>query len=213
MPDKKSPITVALVEDDIRIRRAMALILDSADDCRCIGQYRSGEEAIEALPQLAPRVIIMDINLPGIDGVGCVRQLIARRVQSQILMLTVHKESDTIFAALAAGAMGYLVKPVRAEVLLEAVRDVFGGGAPMTGSIARKVVQAFQSRAPQSAATDQLSPREREILNLLSQGFLYKEIAEELNTSYATVRTHIERIYTKLHVHSRAQAVARFLSR
>lgn len=207
------PITVAIVEDDIRIRRTLAMILDRASDCRCVGQYASGEDAIDALPSLAPRVIVMDINLPGINGVECVRRLVDQGVKSHILMLTVHRDTDTIFDALAAGAVGYLVKPVHAGDLLAAVRDVFGGGAPMTSSIARKVVQAFRTGSAKRSPSDNLSPRECEILQMLAEGFLYKEIADKLESSYATVRTHIERIYEKLHVHSRAQAVARFLKR
>ena len=206
------PITVALVEDDDRIRRTVAMILDRAGDCRCVGKYGTGEEAVAAIPALAPHVIIMDINLPGISGVDCVHQLVESGVKSQVLMLTVHKDADAIFDALAAGAGGYLVKPVPAEQLLAAVRDIYGGGAPMTSSIARKVVQSFKSTPP-SGVSDDLSPRERNILDLLAQGFMYKEIADKLNASYATVRTHIEHIYEKLHVNSRAQAVAKSLQR
>ena len=134
------PINVALVEDDDRIRRTVALILNRASDCRCIGQYGTGEEAVSAIPSLAPQVIIMDINLPGMDGVECVRQLVAQGVKSQFLMLTVHKDADAIFDALAAGAGGYLVKPIPSAQLLAAVRDVYCGGVPMTSSIARKVI-------------------------------------------------------------------------
>ena len=205
-------ITVALVEDDDRIRRTVAMILDRATDCRCVGQYGTGEDAVAAIPALAPQVIIMDINLPGISGVDCVRQLVELGVKSHVLMLTVHKDSDVIFDALAAGAGGYLVKPVPAVQLLAAVRDIFGGGAPMTSSIARKVVQSFKSAAPEKVSDD-LSPRERDILDLLAQGFMYKEIADKLDSSYATVRTHIEHIYEKLHVNSRSQAVAKSLHR
>ena len=211
MKISSTPITVALVEDDIRIRRTLALMLSRAHDCRCVGQYRSGEEAVAALPAQPPSVIIMDINLPGINGIECVRQLVAQGVTSPILMLTVHKDTDAIFEALAAGAVGYLVKPVPAAQLLAAVRDVYGGGAPMTLSIARKVVQSFQSTAAAARpATQTLSAREHEILELLAQGFMYKEIADRLASSYATIRTHIEHIYEKLHVNSRAQAVARY---
>jgi DNA-binding NarL/FixJ family response regulator len=208
-----NPITVALVEDDVRIRRTLVMTLDRAADCLCVGQYGSGEEAVAAIPAEQPRVIIMDINLPGMNGIECVRQLVAKGVQSHILMLTVHKDSDAIFNALAAGAVGYLLKPVPAEQLLGAVRDVYGGGAPMTSSIARKLVQVFRDRTPASPSAGDLSPREQEILTLLSQGFMYKEIAMELNTSYSTVRTHIERIYEKLHVNSRSMAVAKFMNR
>ncbi len=211
MTSPDNPITVAIVEDDERISRTLAMILDDAADCRCVGQYRSGEEAVAAIPAQAPRVIIMDVNLPGINGVECVRRLVAKGVASHILMLTVHKDTDVIFEALAAGATGYLVKPVQAEQLLAAVRDIYGGGAPMTSSIARKVVQTFH-RQP-AAAGEALSARETEVLDWLAKGHSYKEIAEQMNVSYSTVHTHIERIYKKLHVSSRAQAVARHLRR
>jgi len=201
-----APITVALVEDDVRIRRALALILDHSPACRCVGQYSRGEEAVPALCAAPPQVVIMDINLPGMDGVECVRQLAARGLPSHILMLTVHKDSDAIFAALAAGATGYLVKPVPAAQLLAAVSDIHNGGAPMTSSIARKVVQAFQR--PPAAPGEALSAREAEVLTRLSRGESYKEIAEQLQVSYWTVHTHIGRIYKKLQVHSRAQAIA-----
>lgn len=216
---KASPrkITVALVEDDDRIRRTLAMILNRTADCLCTGQYGSAEDAIAGITTQPPSLIIMDINLPGISGVECVRKLVQQGVKSQILMLTVHKDTDAIFDALAAGAIGYLVKPVPAAQLLAAVRDAHGGGAPMTSSIARKLVQTFQHMAsaqqpaqqPVQRHDDGLSPREREILELLAQGFLYKEIAANLGTSYATVRTHVERIYDKLHVNSRSQAVAK----
>ncbi len=214
MNTPENPITVAIVEDDVRIRRALALVLEGTDDCRCAAACRSGEEALEVIPPLEPSVIIMDINLPGIDGVETVRRLVDLGVASHILMMTVHRDSDTIFEALAAGAAGYLVKPVQSAQLLESVRDIFGGGAPMTSSIARKVVQAFRDGAARPAASPvSLSPREQEILAMLSEGFLYKEIAEKLGSTYSTVRTHIEHIYEKLHVHSRSQAVAKFLKR
>jgi len=210
MTTRNTPITVALVEDDDRISRTLAMLLQRAADCRCVGQYRSAEEAVEALPALAPSVIIMDINLPGISGIECVRRLVELGVQSHVLMLTVNMDADAIFEALSAGAVGYLVKPVPAAQLLAAVRDVYGGGAPMTLSIARKVVQSFHQGTPKSKLPHGLAPRENEILELLAQGFMYKEIADKLGATYATVRTHIERIYVKLHVNSRAMAVSKF---
>lgn len=208
-PDNSPPpITVAIVEDDERISRTLAMILDDAADCRCVGQYGSGEAAVAAIPAQAPRVIIMDVNLPGINGVECVRQLVAKGVAAHILMLTVHKDTDVIFEALTAGATGYLVKPVQAAQLLESVRDIYGGGAPMTSSIARKVVQTFH-RKPVAPGGEALSARETEVLDWLAKGHSYKEIAEQMKVTYSTVHTHIERIYKKLHVSSRAQAVAR----
>ena len=165
------------------------------------------------IPARPPQVVLMDIDLPGLDGVACVRQLADKLPALQVLMLTVFKDADSIFEALAAGAVGYLVKPVRAAELLTAIRDVHGGGAPMTSGIARKVVQMFQQGRPSPRELENLSPREQEVLDLLAQGFLYKEIADRLTVSYATIRTHVERIYQKLRVRSRSQAVAQYLRR
>ena len=205
------PITVAIVEDDPQVRRTIANIIDRADGCRCVGEYGSAEEALAGIPQGQPQVVLMDIDLPGISGVECVRRLGEQAAQSHVLMLTVYKDTDSIFDALSAGAVGYLVKPVRAAQLIEAIHDVYGGGAPMTSGIARKVVQLFQKSRPSAEEVDTLSPREQEVLDYLAQGYLYKEIAERIGSSYSTIRTHIERIYHKLHVRSRAQAVARYL--
>ena len=202
-----TPITVVLVEDDARIRRVLSAILDNSQNSRCVGQYDSGEEAVSAIPELSPHVIIMDINLPGINGVECVRQLVAKGVTAQILMLTVHNDTGALFDALEAGATGYLVKPVPAEQLLAAVQDIYGGGAPMTSSIARRVVQRFRRTSP--IAGESLSERETQVLQWLVKGHSYKEIAAELKINYTTINTYIRRIYKKLHVNSRAEAVAR----
>jgi DNA-binding NarL/FixJ family response regulator len=206
-------IQVAIVEDDARVRRTLADIIRRATDCECTSEYATAEAAISGVPLRPPQVILMDIDLPGMNGVECVRRLADKVPQTQILMLTVYKDTDSIFEALAAGAVGYLVKPVRAAQLLAAIRDVYGGGAPMTSSIARKVVQMFRQGRPSPHEVENLSPREQEVLDYLAQGFLYKEIADRIGVSYATIRTHIERIYHKLHVRSRSQAVARYFSR
>ncbi|MEN9573227.1 MAG: hypothetical protein RL514_1082 [Verrucomicrobiota bacterium] len=205
------PITVAIVEDDVRIRRSLATMLGTAGDIECVGQFASAEDALAKLPALKPRVVFMDINLPGMSGVECVRELAAIGPKPQIVMLTSYDDSEAIFSSLSAGACGYLLKPIRTAQLLAAVRDVYSGGAPMSSQIARRVVETFNKPAApvQPSAAELLSAREREILQLLSTGFLYKEIADKLGISYSTVRTHIERIYEKLHVQSRAQAVAR----
>ena len=156
----------------------------------------------------------MDINLPGLNGVECVRQLKPQCPETQFIMLTVYEDTDNIFNALAAGATGYLLKRSSRQELLQAIRDVVDGGSPMTTHIARKVVQSFQRPLPRpTEATAELSPREREVLDLLAQGFLYKEIAERLGVSYETVHTHIRRIYEKLQVRTRTEAVAKFLKR
>jgi DNA-binding NarL/FixJ family response regulator len=204
-------ITVAIVEDDERIRRSLVTIIGREKDLECVASFPSAEAALEELPKLQPRVLLMDVNLPGIDGVECVRRLSGKLRATQILMLTVHEDSDVIFNSLSAGAKGYLLKPPRAAELVAAVRDVITGGSPMTSVIARKVVQSFAQGPVSSKETETLSPREIEVLELLSKGFAYKEIAAELNVSYSTVHTHIERIYDKLHVHSRTHAVAKYL--
>ena len=205
------PITVALVEDDPRIRRSLATMLGTAQDIECVGQFANAEDALRKIPALQPRVIFMDIHLPGMSGVDCVRELAAIEPKPQIVMLTSYDDSEAIFSSLSAGACGYLLKPIRTTQLLAAVRDVYSGGAPMSGQIARRVVATFNKPAPcvASAAVESLSQREQEILGLLAEGYLYKEIADKLGISYSTVRTHIERIYEKLHVQSRAQAVAK----
>lgn len=215
MPPKAStdnPITVAVVEDDARIRRSLLGILELADGVSCVGEFPTGEQAVAELPRLTPRVVIMDVNLPGMDGVACVRALANTIPETQILMLTVRQDTDIIFNALAAGASGYLLKPARAAELIAAVRDVSAGGAPMSSFIARKVVQSFQQRPAATAVTEGLSAREMEVLDLLSKGFAYKEIAARLGIAYGTVHVHVSRIYKKLHVQSRGQAVAKYLS-
>jgi len=212
-------IRVGIVEDDPGTRQALAGSLRGDPDVDCVGSYASAEEAVRELPERRPDVVIMDVNLPGRDGVQCVRDLVARLPAVQVVMLTVYDNTDVIFQSLAAGAKGYLLKPIRAAQLLAAVRDVIGGGAPLTSNIARKLVQAFAEPAAAPVARDAdperealeaaLSPREREVLELLARGYLYKEIASHFKVSYSTVHTHIERIYHKLHVRSRAQAVAK----
>jgi DNA-binding NarL/FixJ family response regulator len=210
-PFERMPITVAIVEDDAPLRASLAGILQRAPDCRCVGAFSSAEQALEEIPALLPQVVLMDINLPGMDGVQCVRRLADLIPKAQILMLTVHEDTDTIFESLSAGAAGYLLKPVRAAELLTAVKDVYAGGAPMTSHIARKVVQSFKRAGAGPDDGKQLSPRERDVLDFLVKGYSYKEVADQMGITYSTVHTHIEHISQKLHVQSRAQAVAKYL--
>jgi len=205
------PITVAIVEDDQKIRSSLATILGDEEGFQCCGAYESAEEALEELEELSPKVVLLDINLPGIDGIECARRLRGFENSPQIIMLTIRQDPEIIFDALSAGANGYLLKPPTAVELLESIRDVSKGGAPMTASIARRVVQSFRQPRPPSAEIEGLSPREREVLDLLSKGFAYKEVSAELGISYSTVQRHIERIYQKLHVHSATHAVAKYL--
>ena len=206
------PITVSIVEDIAPTRDLLASILDKAAGFECISRYGDGESAVAELPAQAPDVVLMDINLPGINGVECVRQLKPLLPGSQFMMLTVYEDSNHIFEALSSGATGYLMKNTPARELLAAIREIHSGGSPMAGNIARKIIQTFQAPVPEpAAAEDPLTAREKQVLQLLAEGQLYKEIAETLQVSVPTVCTHIRRIYEKLHVRSRAQAVARFL--
>jgi DNA-binding NarL/FixJ family response regulator len=211
-------IHVIVVEDDSRLRSGLMEIINSDPECACVGAFGSGEEALEKAPPLKPQVAMMDINLPGMDGIECVRQLSERLPKLQIVMLTVYQDTNNLFRALAAGAHGYLVKPARARDLLAAIRDIHQGGAPMTSALARKVVDAFRKQtAPAPAVSSlvaengELAPREKEVLDLLAQGCSYKEIADKLNVAFATVHTYVLRIYKKLHVRSKNAAVARWL--
>jgi DNA-binding NarL/FixJ family response regulator len=203
-------IRVSLVEDDVQARQLISLWLSGAEGFACASQHGSAEEAIKALPKIAPEVVMMDINLPKLSGIECVRQLKPLMPNTQFVMVTVYEDSEHLFDALAAGASGYLLKQTPIEELLAALRSVQNGGSPMTGSIARKVVRFFQA-APQSQGDcPHLSPRERQVLELLAQGYLYKEIADLLSLSVPTVNTHIRNIYDKLHVRSRSQAIAKY---
>lgn len=205
------PISIAIVEDDRAVRASLTGIIQRTTDTRCVGDFGSAEEALVKVPALRPDVILMDINLPDMSGVECVRQLSQVLPATRILMLTVQEDPDSIFNSLAAGASGYLLKPVRAAELVSAVKDVFRGGAPMTSIIARKVVQSFKRAGPARSEKENLSPREQSVLDALAKGYSYKETADLLGISYSTVHTHIERIYHKLHVQSRGQAVAKYL--
>jgi DNA-binding NarL/FixJ family response regulator len=207
------PINVSIVEDSDKFRETLARVLNRAEGFRCISQYPNAEEALKALPRDKPEVVLMDINLPGMNGVECVRQLKQLIPTIQVMMLTVYEDTENIFNALAAGATGYMLKRTPRDELLEAIREVHRGGSPMTTHIARKVVLSFQRAAPAASPTEMLSPREQEVLDCLAQGFLYKEIAEKLSISYETVHTYIRRIYEKLQVRTRTEAVAKFLRR
>ncbi|MBN2369348.1 MAG: response regulator transcription factor [Vicinamibacteria bacterium] len=205
-------ITVSIVEDDVRVRGSLAKLIDRSEGFRCVSQHPSGENALEELPRVTPNVVLMDVNLPCMDGVECVRRLKAVLPRTQIVMLTVYEDADLIFSALSAGATGYLLKRTRPADLLAGIRDVHDGGSPMTSHIARRVVQSFQRPDAPVGATDGLSPREQEVLDYLAKGYFYKEIAAALNISYDTVHTYIRRIYEKLQVHSRTEAVAKRLT-
>lgn len=207
---RKVAIAVSIVEDDAQARKILAGWVNHASGFRLCGDWGSAEAALEALPQAKPQVVLMDINLPGLSGVEAVQRLKPLLPETQFVMLTVYEDADHIYNALAAGATGYLLKETPRQELLAALEDVHRGGSPMTSNIARKVVQSFgQARAAVPNGED-LSPREQEVLDLLARGYLYKEIAERLNISIPTVNTYVRRMYEKLHVRSRAQAVAKY---
>jgi DNA-binding NarL/FixJ family response regulator len=203
------PINIAIVEDDAPARQIFAGWIQRAEGFRCIGEHEDGDKALAGLPGQQPNVVLMDINLPGVNGVECVRRLKPLLPQTQFVMLTVYEDADHIFQALAAGASGYLLKQIPRSQLVAALRDVYAGGSPMSSKIARKVVQAFQAPQGTVSDTEELSPREKELLDLLARGYLYKEIADAMSITVGTVNTYIRRIYEKLHVRSRAQAVAK----
>jgi len=206
-------ISVSIVEDSNQVRNTLTRMISRAEGFRCVSDYANAEAALEALPKERPEVVLMDINLPGMNGVECVRKLKQIAPEIQIVMLTVYEDTENIFNALAAGASGYLLKRTPRAELLDAIRDVQQGGSPMTTHIARKVVLSFQKPAPANQPTENLSPREQEVLDCLSQGLIYKEIADKLSISYETVHTYIRRIYEKLQVRTRTEAVAKFLRR
>src|SRR5208282_3768491 len=181
------PISVSIVEDNDKLRGTLARVLDRAEGFHCASQYANGEDALKDLPKVRPDVVLMDINLPGMNGVECVRQLKTLLPEIQVMMLTVYEDTENIFNALAAGASGYLLKRTSTKELLEAIHAVRSGGSPMTMHIARKVVQSFQKTAATAPPGEALSEREQQVLDLLSQGLIYKEIADKLGISYETV--------------------------
>jgi DNA-binding NarL/FixJ family response regulator len=205
-------ITVSIVDDEIDLRENIAGYVDAAKGFRCISVHASAKEALAHLPQERPDVVLMDINLGGMSGIECVRLLKPQMMGTQVVMLTVFEDTEKIFSALAAGACGYLLKRMAPAKLLEAIRDVHEGGSPMSAPIARKVVLSLQPvLAAPGDETTALSPRERNVLDGLAEGQAYKQIADKLGVSIHTVRNYIRRIYEKLHVCSRTEAVAKYL--
>lgn len=202
-------ITVAIVEDDAKLLTTLTRLIDTDSDFKVVAGFPNTAAALEGIPRLNPNIVIMDINLPDIDGVECVRRLKAICSRPQILMLTVYEDTDAVFSALRAGASGYLLKQTSIDELISALHEIHRGGSPMSSHIARKVVDSFQGEAEEAEHMGTLSAREREVLELVSQGFLFKEIADKLGVSFGTIHTYSRRIYEKLHVRSRAQAVAK----
>lgn len=201
---------VSIVEDDVEARQLLADWLNSTAQFRCASVHADGLAALKELPKVAPKIVLMDINMPGMKGIECVQRLKPEMPHTQFLMLTVYTDTKSIFQALAAGATGYLLKRTSQNELLAALSLVQAGGSPISSGIARLVAQAFQTTPAPAVNTGELSERERQVLDLLSHGHPEKQIADRLKISPHTVHTYIRRIYEKLHVHSHAQAVAKY---
>jgi DNA-binding NarL/FixJ family response regulator len=206
-------INVGIVEDNKKIREGLATLIDGSEGFRCRAIYETAEEALRKFPLENPDVVLMDINLPGISGIECLIKLKEILPNVQVMMLTVYEDDDLIFKSLVAGATGYILKRTPPVELLEAIKEIHGGGSPMSDQIARKVVQAFQQMGKSAKETENLSEREVEILGYLSKGYQDKEIADKLFLSVKTVRTHLRNIYKKLHVRSRIEAVLKYLQK
>lgn len=206
----RSKKTVVLVEDDLRLQQQILEILSKPADIRCLYAVSSAEEALEKIPANPPDIILMDINLPGKSGIDCLPDLKQKLPQVEIVMLTAYEEEDNIFRALKAGASGYLIKSSTPEELYDAIRDVQSGGAPFSSHIARKVVQFFRSERKIEDENAKLSTREREVLEMLASGFIYKEVADKLDITVETVRTYVKRICVKLHVRSKVEAILKY---
>jgi len=204
-------INVAIVEDNDKIRDGLSLLIDGSEGFRCVATYSNAEDALKNLPGQKPDVVLMDIQLPKMSGIECVENLKEKSPDLQIMMLTVYEDNEQVFKSLAAGATGYILKRTPPAELLEAIRELHEGGSPMSDQIARKVVQTFQQIGKSSKETENLSERETEILSYLAKGYQDKEIAEKFFLSVKTIRTHLRNIYKKLHVHSRTEAVLKYL--
>lgn len=206
-----NPITVAIVEDNAAVCASLERMINASGRGRCVCTSRNGEHALLAIPKHRPDVVIMDLNLPGLSGIECTARLKRQLPRCQVLVLTVYNDSRQIFSALEAGASGYLLKRSVPEAIVQAVCDVHAGGSPMSAEIARKVVQSFQRPAAAANEIGALTPRETDILQLVTEGLTTKEIADRSGVSYTTICTHLGNIYEKLHVHSRTAAAAKYL--
>lgn len=209
MPSKK---TVVVVEDDIRLQQHLIKILDNPEDITCLCAVSSAEEALDKIPAYQPDVALMDINLPGISGIDCIRELKKKLPRLEIVMLTAYEEEDNIFRALKEGASGYLLKSSTPEDIYNAIRDVYSGGAPFSSHIARKVAQYFRAEKSIEDENESLTPREKDVLKLLASGYIYKEVADQLDITLETVRTYVKRICIKLHVRSKVEAIIKYRS-
>ena len=200
-------ITVAIVEDIEDIRESWRILINGSEGFECVHVYADAEEALDKMPENEIDVVIMDINLPGMDGISCMKALKLVMPNTQFMMCTVYQDDDNIFNALQSGASGYILKRTPPARILEAILDLHEGGSPMSSEIARRVVYSMQNKGKTAVAVDLLTGREMEILDFLAKGYLYKEIAAELFISNHTVKKHIYNIYGKLHVQTRIEAL------
>jgi DNA-binding NarL/FixJ family response regulator len=207
----KGTIKVAIVEDDAWIRENLVNEINETAELNCVGSYASAEEAINQIARDQPDVVLMDINLPKMNGIDCVRKIKAASPSIEVIMLTANEDSDRIFQSLLAGASGYLKKSTPQSQIMDAILQATQGGSPISADVARKVVQHFNKLGKTSGDIEKLTPREKEVLDHLARGAACKEIADALSISYDTVRLHTKGIYKKLHVHSRSEAVSKYL--
>ena len=200
-------ISIAIVEDLEAVRNGLKDFISLSTDFLVVGVFKTGEEALKELPNIAPDIVIMDINLPGMNGIECIRQVKDKSPGTQFMMFTVYENDEKVFEALKAGASGYLLKNTGLLEIVESVKELHDGGSPMSANIARKLVNLVRDKGKETAFMDVLSPREKEILQLLAKGLLYKEISHQLQITTGTVRIHIHKIYEKLHVQNRTEAI------
>jgi DNA-binding NarL/FixJ family response regulator len=206
-------ITLAIVEDLDEVREGLKQFISLNSEFIVLDTFRTAEEALYELPRLNPNIVIMDISLPGMSGIECIRQVKKKTPHTQFMMFTVYENDEKVFEALKAGAVGYLLKNTGLLQLTEALKELYNGGSPMSANIARKLVTVFKEEYMDAEPVTALSKRENEILHLLSKGLLYKEIAEQLTISVGTVRQHIHKIYEKLHVQNRTEAINKALGK
>ena len=207
------PIKISIVDDNDQIREGLSVLINGSTGFQCVATYATAENALKYLPAQKPDVVLMDIQLPGMSGIECVRELKRLLPDLQIMMLTVYEDDDNVFKSIVAGASGYVLKKTPPSELMDAVSDLHNGGSPMSDRIARKVVQAFQQMGKSSRETENLTQRESEVLSYVAKGFQDKEIAEKFFLSSETVRTHLRNIYKKLHVRSRTEATLKYLNK
>jgi DNA-binding NarL/FixJ family response regulator len=207
MSDELVKIKVVIVEDDNEMREGLESIVHSHPFLECVASFSSGEEAVKLIHEFEPDIVLMDIHLPGISGIECVRRLKPDITSTQFMMCTVYEDNESVFDSLCAGATGYLLKNSPAAKITDSIIDLYHGGSPMSSTIARKVIHTFMPVSQQNTDMEKLTKREREMLDLLAKGYRYKEIADQLFISFETVRTHIHNIYEKLHVQSRTEAL------